>query len=205
MNEKNALVNKPEIGKPSGTDATKGSTRRKFLGQIGAALTGGAVLGKAALASARSDNSGLGEEIIAPGHGHDSRVQQSLQIRLRAAQDEAHIHAAPQTTNGDEQRYHDKSGTYSKGILQDGIGLVNLNAFQSFKRALNSGDPADFEQIIMGGTRTLNGPQGGLALALEGRDAIQFGKAPCRPKQEHVVVVPPAPPLASAAYGTELV
>jgi hypothetical protein len=183
----------------------RGSSRRKFLGQVGAALTGGAVLGKAAFASASSDNSGLGDAILASGHGHDSRVQQAFQIRLRAAQDEAHIHAAPQTTNGDEQRYNDKSGTYSKAILQDGIGLVNLNAFQSFKRALNSGNPADFEQIIMGGTRTLNGPQGGLAFALEGSDATQFGNAPCPANQENVVVVPPAPALASAAYGTELV
>jgi hypothetical protein len=61
---------------------------------------------------------------------------------MRTARNEAHIPAAPQTTNGDEERYRDKCGTYSKGILQDGIGLVNLGAFASFKRALNSGNPA---------------------------------------------------------------
>src|SRR4029077_9600419 len=112
---------------------------------------------------------------------------------------ESHIPAAPQATNGDEERYHDKCGTYSKAILQDGIGLVNLQAFQTFKHALNSGNPGDFENIIMGGTRTLNGPQGGLAFALEGSDAVQFGNAPCPNNQENVVVVPPAPALASAA------
>jgi hypothetical protein len=57
----------------------------------------------------------------------------------------------------------------------------------------------------MGGTRTLNGPQGGLAFGLEGSDAVQFGNAPCPDNQESAVVVPPAPALASAAYGTELV
>ena len=51
----------------------------------------------------------------------------------------------------------------------------------------------------------MNGPQGGLAIGLEGSDAVQFGNAPCPDNQENVVVVPPAPALASAAYGTELV
>jgi hypothetical protein len=203
--EKNTVADVTKTESPLAHNAAKGSSRRKFLGQVGAALTGGVVLGKAALASAQSNNSTFGDGIVPPGHGNDPRVRQSFAIRLATAREEAHIPAAPQTTNGDEQRYHDKSGTYSKAILQDGIGLVNLNAFQSFKRALNSGKPADFEHIIMGGPRTLNGPQGGLAFALEGSDAVQFGNAPSPDNQENVVIVPPAPALASAAYGTELV
>ena len=126
-------------------------------------------------------------------------------MRVAAANQQARIPVPPHTINGDEERYRDKCGTYSKGIRQNGIGLVNLSAFQTFKRALNSGEPMDFENIIMGGTRTLNGPQGGLALGLEGCDAVQFGNAPCPDNQENVVIVPPAPALASAAYGTELV
>jgi hypothetical protein len=34
---------------------------------------------------------------------------------------------------------------------------------------------------------------------------VQFGNAPCPDNQESAVIVPPAPALASAAYGTELV
>ena len=205
MSEKNIVATPNALAKPSANNAVKVPTRRKFLGQVGAALTGSALLGKGAFASASSDNSSFEDAIPAPGHGDNSRVRESFQIRLTAARDEAHIPAAPQTTNGDEDRYHDKCGTYSKGLLQDGIGLVNLNAFQSFKRALNSGRPADFENIVMGGTRTLNGPQGGLAFALEGSDPTQFGNAPCPHNQENVVIVSPAPALASAAYGTDLV
>jgi hypothetical protein len=205
MNEKNAVANITETGKPSGRNAAKLSSRRKFLGQVGAVLTGGAVLGKAVLASAESNITTLGDGIRAPASRSDPRVRRSFAIRLATANDEAHIPVPPHTTNADEERYPDKCGTYSKGILQDGIGLVNLNAFQTFKRALTSGNPADFENIIMGGTRTLNGPQGGLAFGLEGSDAVQFGNAPCPDNQENAVVVPPAPALASAAYGTELV
>ena len=205
MNEKNAVANITETGKPSGSNPAKVSSRRKFLGQVGAVLTGGAVLGKGVFASAQSTNTTFGDGIGVSGPRANPRVRQCFAIRLAAANEEAHIRVPPQTTNGDEERYRDKCGTYSKGILQDGIGLVNLHAFQTFKRALNNGDPADFENIVMGGTRTLNGPQGGLAFGLEGSDAVQFGNAPCPDNQENAVIVPPAPALASAAYGTELI
>ncbi|PYL62845.1 MAG: phosphoesterase [Verrucomicrobia bacterium] len=205
MNEKNGAANANETGKPSANNAVKAPSRRKFLGQVGAALTGGALLGKPFLASAQSSNTALGDGIREPGHGSDPRVRRCFAIRRGTANEEFRIPVPPHTTNGDEQRYRDKCGTYSKGVLQDGIGLVNLNAFNTFKRALNSGDPADFENIIMGGPRTLNGPQGGLAFGLEGSDAVQFGNAPCPDNQENAVIVPPAPSLASAAYGTELV
>src|SRR5262249_9915782 len=65
-------------------------------------------------------------------------------------------------------------------------------AYESFKKALSRGAPADFQNIVLGGPRTLNGPQGGLAFYLECLDGSQF-------------VVPPAPALASEAYAAELV
>ena len=97
-----------------------------------------------------------------------------------------------QADNGDEARYADKSGTYTKGLLQDAIGVVNPAAYQSFKKALSSGDPADFEKIILGGPRTQNGPQGGLAFYLNCLDADQLTS-------------PPAPRLDSEEYATELI
>ena len=51
----------------------------------------------------------------------------------------------------------------------------------------------------------MNGPLGGRAFALEGSDDVQFGDAPSPANQINQVVVPPAPALASEAYGTELV
>jgi hypothetical protein len=206
MNKRDAVSNVTEIEKSPDENAAKGPSRRKFLGQVGAALTGGVVFGNAALASAQSNNTtAFGDGVRVPASRAHPRVRKCFAIRLATANDEARIPAAPQTTNGDEERYPDKCGTYSKAILQDGIGLVNLNAFESFKMALTSGNPSDFENIVMGGGRTLNGPQSGLAFALEGSDAVQFGNAPCPDNQESAVIVPPAPALASAAYGTELV
>ena len=121
-----------------------------------------------------------------------NRVLRSLTERVQTAAADALVPAHPEADNGDEARYADKSGTYTKGIKQASIGVVDPAAYHSFKKALISGDPADFAALQMGGPRTLNGPQGGLAFDLEGLDSSQF--AP-----------PPAPALASEAYGTELV
>jgi hypothetical protein len=120
------------------------------------------------------------------------RVLRSLALRTRITGGDSFRPSPLQVDNGDEARYADKSGTYTKGVLQSGIGLVDLAAYASFKHALSTGNPADFENIVLGGPRTLNGPQGGLAFYLDCEDASQF-------------TVPPAPALASEAYATELV
>ncbi len=109
---------------------------------------------------------------LRPATSH--RVLRSLALRTRIAGSDA-FHAAPaQIDNGDEARYSDKSGTYSKGVRQAGIGLVDPGAYASFKTALSSGAPADFEKIILGGPRTLNGPQAGLAFYLDSLDGSPY-------------------------------
>ena len=139
-----------------------------------------------------------------PAGVSDARVLASFKVRFDTATMEAEVAVPPHATNGDEARYPDKSGTYTKAIRQDGPGRVNLAAFKTFRDALDSGKPADFEKILLGGTRTLNGPQGAYAFTLEGTDAWQFGSAPSPENQEPQVVVPAPPALASEAYGTEL-
>src|SRR5436309_11750807 len=160
-----------------GNTATNiGTSRRKFLGQVGAALAGGAVLGKAAIASGQDYNPAIRDGVASPAKPiKDPRVKESLAIRTTAATVESQIPVPPHTTNGDEQLYPDKSGTYSKGILQDGIGLVNLAAFQTLRDAINSGTFQDFENVITGGSRTHTDPLGGSAFAFEGSDTVQFG------------------------------
>jgi hypothetical protein len=120
-----------------------------------------------------------------------------MALRTQIAGTDTFAAVPNQIDNGDEALYADKSGTYTKGVLQSGIGLVDLAAYQTFKNALSSGNPADFEKIVVGGPpppmgRTLNGPQGGLAFYLECLDSSQ-------------IAVPPAPALASEAYAAELI
>jgi hypothetical protein len=88
---------------------------------------------------------------------------------------DSQVAAAPHTANGDQQLYTDHSASFSKPLKQDGICLVDQAAWTSFTTALNSGNNSDFEAIILGGTRTLNGPQGSYAFDLECLDSSQFG------------------------------
>jgi len=177
------------------------SSRRRFLGTVGAALAGGAVLGKLPQAAGQDLDSAVGDGVLS----HSPRVNQATQLRIQTAKREGQIRVPQHTTNGDEERYADKSGSYSKCLLQDRIGLVNLNAWASFKTALQSGNFSDFQNMIMGGTRTENGPMGSYAFTLEGSDNSQFGNEPSPANQINQIVVPPAPAVASEAYGTELI
>jgi len=122
----------------------------------------------------------------------NNRAVRCFTLKVQDAANDFLVPSPPQLTNGDEARYADKCGTYTKCVKQKSLGVVDPAAWTSFKTALDSGNPADFEKIQLGGTRTLNGPQGGLAFDLEGLDSSQFA-------------VPPAPALASDAYATELV
>ena len=121
-----------------------------------------------------------------------NRIPRCFALRTATAAHDAFVPPPPQVDNGDEALYSDKCGTYTKGVLQKAIGLVDLTAYQSLRKALDSGNPSDFEAIILGGPRTLNGPQGGLAFDLECLDSSQFA-------------APPAPALASEEYAAELV
>jgi len=177
-------------------------SRRKFMGTVAATAASVGATGLSPILGTRAEAqtaTARPEGVVNP------RVAKSYALRVAAATKEALIPVPPHTTNGDEALYPDKSRTYTKGLLQDRYGVVNLAAYQSLKTALATGNPADFENIILGGTRTLNGPQGALAFGLEGTDAVQFGNAPCPADQENVVMVPPPPAVASPAYGTELV
>jgi hypothetical protein len=121
-------------------------------------------------------------------------VIEAFELRVGEAIQDAVVPPATNVNNGDDALYPDKGGTYTKGLPHDAFGRVDLTAYSSFKAALASGKFSDFEKIIVGGTRTLNGPQGGLAFDLEALDSVQFGQPQ----------VPPAPTIAGDQSATEL-
>jgi len=175
------------------SDAPPSGSRRKFLGNVSTAavvaMTSGAIALEPLLGTdhsvARAQDNGLTGA---------ARADEAREIRVKAANHERAVPIPHHPTSGDQNRYADQSGTYTKGLPHDTFGRADLNAFATLVTALNSGDHEDFEKIIMGGTRTLNCPQGGFAFDLEGTDAYQFG-AP---------LVPPAPAAASDLGAAEL-
>ena len=189
---------KSEKNSPSVGERPSGPNRRKFLRQVGAAATFVAgALASPSVSSAQaiggSSNSAGGAAPLA-GVNNRSRVIEAFELRVAEAMEDVRVPAAINLNNGDEARYPDKGGTYTKCLPHDPFGRVDLTAYQTFKTALHSGEFSDFENIIMGGARTLNGPQGGLAFCLEALDNAQFGQPE----------VPPAPAAASDQNATEL-
>ena len=182
-----------EKEKVSPVTAPTNSNRRQFLGQVGvAASLAAGTLAAPAVASAQSTASSAP---AAPASVTNSRIVQAFTLRVTEATSDALVPAATNVNNGDDARYADKGGTYTKCLEHDQYGRVVPSSYNSFKKALASGKFSQFEQILLGGTRTLNGPQGGLAFDLEALDNVQFGQPQ----------VPPAPGIASDQSGTEMV
>ena len=194
--KKPALNPEDANGNGNPAAAPKSHARRAFLGKMGAAATVGAaaLAAPGAVRAGQASISGReGQQNSANGHSNP-RVHRATQLRIDLANQDARVPAAINVNNGDDALYADKAGTYTKGLPHDAFGRVDHAAYASFKKALNSGEFEDFENIIVGGTRTQNGPQGGLAFDLEALDNAQFGQPQ----------VPPAPKTASDQNATEL-
>ena len=180
--------------------------RRSFLGKLGtgtAATVAAGVLGSAPSAFASINPlKSVGANLTG---SQSNRVAAATALRIAQANADAARGVAPHTTNGDELRYSDKSASYSKGLLQDDLGIVNKGAWESFKKALNSGKNSDFEAIIIGGTRTQNGPQGAYTFDLECPDSSQFGNAPSPGDPNGLPVVGPFYVISGKEYAAELI
>ena len=183
-------------GIAQGAGAPSSPQRRAFLGKMGAAATAGAaaLAGPGVLSAAQPEGFAQAARPEAPAGVPNGRVAESFALRVQMATQDAVAGPARNVSNGDEARYPDKAGTYTKGLLHNAYGQVDPGSYASFKKALTTGKFSDFENIIMGGTRTLNGPQGGLCFDLEAMDSSQFGQPQ----------VPPAPKTASDQNATEL-
>ncbi len=170
-----------------------GPNRRQFFGQAGgvAAKVAAGALTISFAASAQSAETA----VAIPATVSNRRVIEAFNLRVGEAVQDASAGAATNVNNGDDARYPDKAGTFTKGLPHDGFGRVDLTAYGTFKTALATGKFSDFENMTMSGAgRTMNGPQGGLAFDLEARDNVQFGQP----------IVPPAPLVAGDQTATEL-
>jgi hypothetical protein len=183
----------------------KTSTRRRFLGQVGVAAIAAGALAIPPVVSAEASGSSTGSGSTSTGSSSatgggaappgPSRIKQAFALRSNAATQDSNVVAAINVNNGDDGRYADEGGTYTKGLPHDKYGRVDLAAYAALKTALASGKFSDFEAIPLGGTRSQTGPQGGLAYDLEALDNVQFGQPQ----------VPAAPPIAGDLTATELV
>lgn len=100
---------------------------------------------------------------------------QASQIRDEATYFEKNIPIPEHPTNGDEEKYKNKIGNYSKALPHNKFGEVDLYAYKAFKRSITTGNPIVFEEIPLGGDRKLSNPQGSYAYELAGADSHHLG------------------------------
>lgn len=148
----------------------------------------------------------LGSKATAQGTGSGNaagpgpaaaRRQASYQVRLEAAQQNFDLPLANHVTNGDERRYLDRIGNYSKGLPHNAFGEVDVAAYGILLDAVRNENAQRFRDVPSGNpnlaTRIkLTNPQAGMAFDLEGTDS-------------HQLVQPPAPEFASAWEAGEIV
>jgi membrane-associated phospholipid phosphatase len=94
--------------------------------------------------------------------------------------------------NDDELRYPAGWANFSKSLPHDQFGNPDPAAFAALVRACQTGEPADFAAIPLGGTQPLRNPQGSLSFEFCGVDSNQ-------------TIVPPAPAFGSAWRAAEMV
>src|SRR5215469_1444675 len=131
---------------------------------------------------------------VVPDQG--KRAEACLSYRIQTAREER-TGSLAQPDNGDAERFTDFSGSYSKALLHDALGIPNKAAMQSLIKALETGEFSDFQNILVGtpggGPNSKeNGPQTALAFDLEGLDS-------------HATTIAAAPSVASAQTAAEAV
>ena len=111
---------------------------------------------------------------------------------MDAALHETQVPIPTQITNGDEQRYPNFVGNYSKGLPHNAIGEVDPSAYRSLLNAVRLGTAAAFERVPLGGNTLLVNPLAGVAFDLEGTDS-------------HQLAIPAFPSVASQDLADEAV
>ncbi len=175
------------------------SSRRKFLGRVGAATIAAGVASQTALAqfpAPGGSKSACNDPVfpfgVEPSDKAANRYMKSYKCRLEAAKMAQERPLVYHVTNGDDDRYPNKIGSYTKALPHNQLGEVDTAAYASLARARETQNPDLFEEITLGLGRKLTSPQAGLAMDLEGPDS------------HHVTMAPP-PRFASAEEAGEAV
>jgi hypothetical protein len=168
-------------------------TRRAFMGTVAAGVVALPLLSSRSSEAFAQDVSADGTSVhIAGAAAKANRLKVSFKYRSDMAAMARDRAVVPQQNNGDENRYANKIGSYSKGLMHNQLGEVDLTAYATLAKAVTTQNPADFDAIQLGLGRKLTSPQAGLAMDLEGPDS-------------HHVTLPPAPQLDSAEEAGEAV
>ncbi len=196
---------------------TFAESRRKFLGRAGAAIACGALTSQWILESSVQAHEPVVFQSNRHLHDYDhssppgslspdypalsgvKRANRAYSLRLDAAQEEREVPIPPHPDNGDESRYQNYIGNYSKGLKHDRRGEVIPSAYEALLGAVQSGRFRDVENLrpFIGSPdpsrqRPLVNPEAANSYDLEGTDPGQLA-------------IPPAPAFSSDEEAGEMV
>jgi len=146
--------------------------RRRFLNDVGGLATvsiAASVIGLPAVAAA-----GI-QETEEDGSNASRRDNKAYQVRHKAALDQKNAPTPSHPTNGDESRYPNKIGSYSKTLPHNALGEVDVTAYGALVRAVTTGDPSEFAAVPLGGTVKQVDPQAAFAFEMQGADSHHLG------------------------------
>jgi hypothetical protein len=168
---------------PDGSAAKQtasGPSRREFLGGIGGlaavSLLGGGLAATPALTQKTVPRSA--SEL--PQANPKIRREEAFRVRLRAARNQRSLPFFPHPTNGDEFRYPNKIGSFTKCLPHSDLGEVDPAAWDALIRAIYADEDeraALFEAIPTASQGRLVNPLAAFAFALEGPDSHQMSMA----------------------------
>ena len=110
-----------------------------------------------------------------PDTAHADRARQ---VRIQAAEFQRSQPLPIHVNNGDESRYPTRFANFSKGLPHNAFGEPDPVQYDRLLQAITTGNPADFEAIVLGGPRKLVNPLAGYSLTLEGADPRAITQAP---------------------------
>jgi hypothetical protein len=120
------------------------------------------------------------------------RCRTSLEMRESTAALDMWEPMPDQANNGDETGLPGFTGSFTKGLPHDQMGVVEPAAYGTLLHAISTGQHSDFENIDRGSGMKLVNPQSAYTWELEGLDS-------------HQLACPPAPAVGSAQGAAEMV
>jgi hypothetical protein len=120
------------------------------------------------------------------------RAQTAYALRTSAALAQSSRPAASGLTNGDEARYPNLIGNFTKGFLHTQLGEGDVSSYQALLYALSTRKHSDFEKVPLGYVRKLVNPESAFTYDLDGGDSQTFE-------------MPPPPAFASSQAAAEMV
>lgn len=170
----------------------QGISRRAWLASSAAMVVTGTAAGAVTLGHEREaeaagdfDRSGTQRLRLA------QRRAAAFRRRLEAAEAERDRPLPDIDVNGDEHAVRGFVAQFTKQLPHNAIGEPDAVAYQALLHAIDTADPAAFEQIPLGGAGKLANPQAAYAFELEGADS-------------HHLFMPPPPRFSSAEEASEI-